>query len=153
MIGPHFAAELFERGLSGLPISWDEDGTIRGRDGLTTEQNAALDAALADHDPEAVRLSLEDFRAGIEAHLDAVAREIDPATGQPRFGSAHSASTYVTSTVPQWKADAEAFVAWRDAVWVYAYTAFAEVSAEQRLPPESVATFIAELPMIQWPQL
>ena len=35
----------------GLPIGWDAEGAIYGREMLTPEQNAALEAAIAAHDP------------------------------------------------------------------------------------------------------
>jgi len=51
MLGPSFADDLAGAGLSGLPIVWFEDGSITGRENLTPEQNAALDAVIAAHDP------------------------------------------------------------------------------------------------------
>ena len=51
VIGPTFAAELTANGLGGLPIAWNADGEIFGRDKLTAEQNAGVDAVLAKHDP------------------------------------------------------------------------------------------------------
>ena len=53
MLGPTFEKELSAAGLHGLPFSWGADGVIVGRDDLTEEQNAALDAVIAAHDPEA----------------------------------------------------------------------------------------------------
>jgi hypothetical protein len=53
MIGPNFPTELQAAGLMGLSFSWSPDGTIYGRENLTTEQNAALDAVIAAHDPNA----------------------------------------------------------------------------------------------------
>lgn len=50
-IGPTFAAELAAVGLLGLPFSWSADGAITGRDALTADQAAKLDAVLAAHDP------------------------------------------------------------------------------------------------------
>lgn len=51
LIGPSFPEELRRAGLLGLPFAWGDDGQICGRDNLTAEQNAALDAVLAAHDP------------------------------------------------------------------------------------------------------
>lgn len=90
-------------------------------------------------------------REAIDAHLDAVAQEIDPATGQPRFGSALSAASYAASTNPVWRAGAEAFVAHRDEVWAYAFAELDKVMAGQRQPPDSPEAFVAELPMVEWP--
>jgi len=49
-LGQTFGEELIAAGLGGLPFSWGEDGKIEGREKLTKEQNAALDAVLAAHD-------------------------------------------------------------------------------------------------------
>lgn len=56
-IGPCFSEELAAAGLTGLPFTWGEDGSIEGRENLTQEQNLALDAVVAAHDPMAVPLS------------------------------------------------------------------------------------------------
>lgn len=50
-IGPTFGAEVIAAGLGGLPFSWIPDGAISGRRALSKEQNAALDAVIAAHDP------------------------------------------------------------------------------------------------------
>lgn len=44
-----------------------------------------------------------------------------------------------------------AFVAWRDAVWTYAYAELDKVLAAEREQP-SVEAFIGELPVIAWPE-
>lgn len=51
--GPTFGDELRTAGLAGLPISWTEGGLVAGRQHLTPEENAALDAVIAAHDPAA----------------------------------------------------------------------------------------------------
>ena len=57
---PKFTEEARVAGLVGLPCAWGEDGEISGRENLTPEQNAALDALIAAHDPQAVRTSQVD---------------------------------------------------------------------------------------------
>lgn len=52
--------------------------------------------------------------------------------------------------VDEWKAEAEAFVAWRDAVWAYALQELARVVDGEREPP-TIDGFIGELPKINWP--
>src|SRR5829696_1231988 len=52
-LGPNFGGELIAAGLGGLLIAWAPDGGISGRQDLTLEQNAMLDAAIAAHDPDA----------------------------------------------------------------------------------------------------
>ncbi|MGE0024329.1 MAG: hypothetical protein AB7S70_11940 [Hyphomicrobium sp.] len=53
-LGPTFAdAVVASELLRGAPFTWGSDGDIGGRETLTTEQNAALDALIAAHDPDA----------------------------------------------------------------------------------------------------
>lgn len=85
------------------------------------------------------------FQNAIQAHVDAVARSRSYADGKALAG-------YTVSTVPQWAAEAQAFVAWRDAVWLHAYAELAKVEAGERPVPASPEDFIAELPAIIWPE-
>lgn len=87
---------------------------------------------------------LEDFRAAVQARIDTEAQ-----TKQYENGLA--CATYATSTIPGWAAQAQAFVAWRDAVWAYAFTELAKVESGEREQP-SVAEIIDELPAISWPE-
>lgn len=101
---------------------------------VTAEMKAAEAAA-------ALKAAL---RSAIEAHVDQVAQE-------RQYSGAVSISTYVNSTNPAWAAEAAAFIAWRDAVWVYAFTELAKVESDERAAPESAEAFIAELPAMVWP--
>ena len=49
-LAKHFGAELIAAGLNN-GLAWGSDGTILGREGLTEQQNSALDALIAAHDP------------------------------------------------------------------------------------------------------
>lgn len=88
-------------------------------------------------------LTESDYGAAVQAHVEATAR----ARG---YHDAATCASYIGSTIPPWQADAEAFVAWRDAVWLYVYAQLAAVQAEQRAQP-SIEELIAELPAIVWP--
>ena len=89
--------------------------------------------------------TVETFRRAIQNLLDRTAQT-------RRYDSGTTISTYVNSTNPVWAAEAEAFVAWRDAVWAYAYAELEKVESELR-PIPSVEDFLAELPAISWPEL
>lgn len=76
---------------------------------------------------------------------------LDSAAIARRYDSGVSFASYVVSTNPAWVAEAEAFVAWRDAVWAYAYGQFDLIEAGQRQMPENIEAFLAELPAPSWP--
>lgn len=83
------------------------------------------------------------YQSAIEAHVDAVA-------GQRQYTDAVSIATYVSSTNEQWAAEASAFIAWRDSVWLYAFAELAKAEGGQRTIP-TIDEFIGELPVIEWP--
>ena len=87
--------------------------------------------------------ALEDYKSAIVTMLDATAQE-------RRYDNAVSISTYVSSTNPQWVVEASAFIAWRDAVWAYAYVELEKVMGGLR-PQPTVEAFLAELPTLTWP--
>lgn len=78
----------------------------------------------------------------VQAHLDTTARE-------KNYDGILSACTYATSTVPQFAAEGQACVEWRDAVWMTCYTVMAEVKAGTRPVPTS-DELIAMLPAGPW---
>ncbi|WP_309086375.1 hypothetical protein [Chelativorans sp.] len=108
---------------------WTPDPSII----ITAEQKAE----------QARQQTLATFKAGIQAHIDVQAQERDYADG-------HALANYANSTVPQWKAEAETFIAWRDAVWVYSYAELSKVQVGER-PVPALDEFLAELPNLDWP--
>ena len=85
----------------------------------------------------------EEYTKAIQAMLDnaAIAR---------RYDSAATMATYTNSTNGTWSAEATALVAWRDAVWLYAYQQLAAVLAGEREQP-TIEELLAELPEPNWP--
>lgn len=83
------------------------------------------------------------FTAAIDGHVENVARS------RQYNGAAHLAS-YVASTVPQWSAEAQVFVAWRDAVWLFALVELEAIQAGTK-PIPTTEDLIASLPAIEWP--
>lgn len=85
--------------------------------------------------------SVADYRAAVQAHVDAVAVA-------RLYDSGVSLASYTGSTNPVWAAEAAAFVAWRDEVWSFVYALWAD-------PPtggdSSVEALIDALPEIEWP--
>lgn len=83
------------------------------------------------------------------AYQRAIENHIEAAATSRGYSSTVSLASYVTSTIPQWKAEADAFTAWRDAVWSYVFTELAKAQAGERAIP-SLEEFITELPVIEW---
>lgn len=83
------------------------------------------------------------FQAAIQYHVDITAQ-------QRGYDGGNSLAGYVVSTNPAWAAEAQAFVAWRNAVWLHAYADLDKVTSGQRAVP-TIDGFIAELPAMVWP--
>lgn len=88
-------------------------------------------------------VTVDDFRRAIQARVDATAQA-------RKYDSGITCASYVNSTIPAWAAEAAAFVAWRDAVWTYAYVELEKVGSGQR-PQPTIETILAELPLMGWP--
>lgn len=88
--------------------------------------------------------SIEDFSAAVQTQIDLAAQSRG-------YGDGFALSTYINSTLPQWAQEAEIFIAWRDAVWIYAYTELYKIQQGQR-PIPTINELIAELPTINWPE-
>lgn len=87
--------------------------------------------------------TLADYENAIQGLVDTTATE-------KMFRDGVTLASYVASTNPQWAAEAQTFVAWRDAVWAYSYAELAKVQAGEREQP-TPEEFLEELPAIAWP--
>lgn len=92
---------------------------------------------------QAMAEAVEAYRAAIQSLIDATAQE-------RQYDSGATLASYVNSTVPEWAAEAQTFVAWRDHVWAYALGELAKVRSGEREQP-NVEDFLAELPAFEWP--
>ena len=86
----------------------------------------------------------DDYTNAIQAMLEKTALSRRYEQGATAF------ATYVNSKDTEWAAEAQAFVAWRDTVWRYAYQQLDAVQAGDREQP-SVEELLAELPEPTWP--
>ncbi|WP_421565206.1 hypothetical protein [Ochrobactrum sp. EDr1-4] len=82
------------------------------------------------------------YRLEIQVMIDAKANE-------RQYDSGATLASYVNSTIPEWAMEAQAFVAWRDAVWLYALAELDKVQKGERVHP-SIADLLAELPVFEW---
>lgn len=87
--------------------------------------------------------TLIDYQASIDARVQETARSRG-------YNGASSCASYVASTVASWRAEAEAFVAWRDQVYLEVFEMLAAVRAGRAAP--SVEAVVAAIPAITWPE-
>lgn len=99
------------------------------------------EVVVVDH-PE-VTPTITDYENAIQNLVDSTARD-------RQFRDGVTLASYIGSTIQTWAAEAHAFVAWRDNVWLYAYGEMAKVQAGQRDQP-TVEQFLAEIAPIAWP--
>jgi hypothetical protein len=85
---------------------------------------------------------LEEYRSSIQSYIDSTAREKD-------YDNGFACATYCASSNQEWKAEAEAFVSWRDECWQYAYDVQTQVEGGQKDAP-SLEDFINNAPVIDW---
>jgi hypothetical protein len=74
---------------------------------------------------------------------------IDSTAQAKQYNDGVSCASYVMSTNDTWKAQATAFIAWRDSVFAYALNILAQV--QQGAPLPTVESVIAGLPTMTWP--
>lgn len=75
---------------------------------------------------------------------------ISDAAGSKSYDSPETLQSYVNSTSPLWRAEANAFVAWRDYVWTYVYEQIALWENEERTIT-TADELVGELDDIVWP--
>ncbi len=115
---------------------WSELVDNQGRRKWVDDQIVLFDP------PESI-LTVADYENAIQNLVDSTARE-------RQFRDGVTLASYIGSTKSKWAAEAQAFVAWRDNVWFYAYGELAKVQAEQREQP-TIEQFLAEIAPIAWP--
>lgn len=84
---------------------------------------------------------MEAIRQAVDAHVEATAK------GRGYNSAAHCAS-YAASTVEAWAAEAAAFIAWRDDVWLAVFQGMGK--PHQDAKPAAV---VEALPQIKWPEV
>jgi hypothetical protein len=112
-------------------------------DYLAWVQDGNQPSAPPDPAPSALLEAKQTLTDIVQAYMDLTVKERG-------YDTILSLCSYATSTVPQFRAEAQAGVLWRDQCWSYGYGILAQVLAGQRAIP-TVEEVMAELPQIKWP--
>lgn len=120
-----------------IAIANAETGEASERD-MTPEEIEEIQTPLPPPSP-----TITDYENAIQNLVDTTARE-------RQFRDGVTLASYIGSTIPRWAAEAQAFVAWRDNVWFYAYGELTKFQAGQR-PQPTVDQFLGEIARIAWP--
>ena len=128
-----------------LYVQRDTDGNVVGI--YSNFQEGIAEEELSEDNPEVIAflnpVTITDYENAIQNLVDETARE-------RQFRDGVTLASYIGSTKPKWAAEAQAFVAWRDNVWFYAYGELSKVQAGERQQP-TVEQFLTEITPIAWP--
>jgi hypothetical protein len=117
-------------------IKWDVPNTPEP----TTEE---LEAEIPQYQRQ---FDVETFKSDIDRKVGIL---LDSTAQSHGYSNSQSIASYVSSSNVQWKAEADAFVAWRDQVWEHVYIEYMAIDAGGDIPDEDA--FMATLPQIVWP--
>lgn len=86
----------------------------------------------------------------IQAFTFALEQAIDDKAKEKNYASTVSCVSYKDSTNAQWSAEAQAFIAWRDDCYTYAYNYLDQCESGVIVNPD-IEDFISGLPALEWP--
>jgi hypothetical protein len=104
------------------------------------DQQVWVEPPASQPDPAIV---LAGFTRAINAHVEAQARAW-------QYNSAAHLASYFASTVPKWSAEAQAFIGWRDQVWLASVAILDAVQGGASIPASHEA-FLSTLPALTRP--
>ena len=117
---------------------------------LNGETGEVTERPMTQGEIEEIQASLPPEIPSITDYENAIQNLVDSTARERQFRDGVTLASYTASTKPKWAAEAQAFVAWRDNVWFYAYGELAKVQAGVRLQP-TVDQFLGEIAPISWP--
>lgn len=131
-----------------IPAQYDEAGELVAE--ATTEEIKKPIYALVYRDmteqeeAEMPMPSVEEIKAQL---IEQVQNHLDSECQKLGYDNGFACASYIASSVPKFKAEAECFVLWRDQVWSYCYEQLALYEQGEREIPTDI---IAELPVLEW---
>ena len=135
---------LDEVNTAEIPEGFQAEASAYIESGLISDTENPHFAAFTES-PDLTNTTLvQVYKQAVEQHLDTVAQERD-------YGSILHLCSYPPSGNPTWKAEGEAGVAWRDAVWAHCYQMLDDIANGERSAP-TMDELVEELPEMEWPE-
>lgn len=85
----------------------------------------------------------------VQLYATTMQQHIDTKAMEKNYDNGFSCATYANSTNTDWKAEADAFIAFRDDCWQYAIDVQTQVENNEIESP-TVEEFIANAPVLNW---
>ena len=140
--------QQFSQGLCGLADYNDGNGVVIGFWNVPSVPQPTYEQVMALDNPTLE--ALFNFYAFVDGGTPLLAAYVDSVARQQQYNDAVSCASYINSTNAIWKAQAETFIAWRDAVYTYVIAQETLMQTGARTIP-TFAEFQTELPVIAWP--
>ena len=90
-----------------------------------------------------IEYTISDFYDAVEEYIEATARSRG-------YSNAAILAGYVYSKIPNWKNEAEIFIAWRDSIWVSVFEILDKAKNEESILPKTPLIMINNLEKINW---
>lgn len=130
--------KAWSSGAGAYVTQFDADRLTR----IVSEEE--LTDVLRQYDLKLPKPTLDDYTVAVQGVIDTTAKA-------KTYTDGVSLASYASSTNTQWAAEASAFIAWRDQIWVSVYATMAAVQGGQQAQP-TIEALLSGLPAISWPQ-
>jgi hypothetical protein len=122
---------------------WNEWEMQPAPSGTPDDQRVRQNTITAYSEP--VHITLDRYKSALDSYMDSVALA-------RVYDNRFTISTYTSSTNPQWRQEAEEFVAWRDEALAKTYELLNQFGNGEGTPP-TVEEFLNQLPNPPWPPI
>lgn len=138
----------YEIQTTTIPAQYDEQGELIAEERIEEIRKPIYDTVIRDMTEEEIAEmptpSIDEIKAEL---INQVQNHMDNECQKLGYDNGFACASYVSSSVPKFKAEAESFVLWRDKVWSYCY---AQLDLFEQGKREIPTDIIAELPKLEW---
>lgn len=131
-----------------IPAQYDEEMNLISEERIEEIKKPIMALVYRDMTEEEIAEiptpNIEEIKAQL---IEQVQNYMDSQCQALGYDNGFACASYIASSVPKFKAEAEHFVLWRDQVWSYCYAELDKFEQGKRDIPTDI---IAELPKLEW---